>query len=125
MSPQKSKQRKPPLTMSEIARLAGVSQSTVSRVLSGTTPVAPEKQAAVLEVIERHNFRPNISARGLVNGKTFQIGVLTRHLGSPFFSEMLHGIARALEETNYHPVISLGSENSREDRKAIELLLAR
>ncbi len=124
-SNQKSKLRKPTLTMSEIAQLAGVSQSTVSRVLSGTTPVAPDKQAAVLEVIERHNFRPNIAAQGLVNGRTFQVGVLTRHLGSPFFGEMLHGIARAMEGTNYHPVISLGSENPKEDRKALDLLLAR
>ena len=111
--------------MSEIGRLAGVSQSTVSRVLSGTTPVAPDKQAAVLEVIEQHNFRPNIVAQGLVNGRTFQIGVLTRHLGSPFFGEILRGIAKAMEETNYHPVFSLGSENPNEDRNALDVLLAR
>ncbi|MHB8627619.1 MAG: LacI family DNA-binding transcriptional regulator [Aggregatilineales bacterium] len=111
--------------MHEIARLAGVSQSTVSRVLSGTTPVSPDKQAAVLAVVEQHNFRPNIAAQGLVNGRTFQIGVLTRHLGSPFFGEILHGIAKAMEETNYHPVISLGSENPKEDRKVLDLLLAR
>ncbi len=111
--------------MSEIGRLAGVSQSTVSRVLSGTTPVAPDKQAAVLEVIEQHNFRPNIVAQGLVHGRTFQIGVLTRHLGSPFFGEILRGIAKAMEETNYHPVFSLGSENPSEDRKALDVLLAR
>ena len=111
--------------MSEIAQLAGVSQSTVSRVLSGTTPVAPDKQAAVLKIIEQYNFRPNVAAQGLVNGRTFQIGVLTRHLGSPFFGEMLRGIAKAVEDTNYHPVISLGSENPNEDRKALDLLLAR
>src|SRR5260370_23070654 len=93
---QKSKLAKQTITMSEIGRLAGVSQSTVSRVLSGTTPVAPDKQAAVLEVIEQHNFRPNIVAQGLVHGRTFQIGVLTRHLGSPFFGEILRGIAKAM-----------------------------
>jgi LacI family transcriptional regulator len=111
--------------MSEIARLAGVSQSTVSRVMSGTTPVAPEKQAAVLEVIERLNFRPNLAAQGLVNGKTFQIGVLTRHLGSPFFGEMLRGMSKAMEGSSYHPVIGLGSEIPREDRNALDLLLSR
>lgn len=124
-SDQESKQRKSPLTMHEIAQLAGVSQSTVSRVLSGSTRVAPDKQAAVLAIVEQHHFRPNIAARGLVNGRTFQIGVLTRHLGSPFFGEILHGIARAMEQTNYHPVISLGSENPKEDRKALDVLLAR
>src|SRR5258705_12281426 len=104
-SPKNSHKRKPPLTMSEIGRLAGVSQSTVSRVLTGTTPVAPDKQAAVLEVIERLNFHPNVSAQSLVHGRTFQIGVLTRHLGSPFFAEMLRGMAKGMEGTSYHPVI--------------------
>src|SRR5438445_10324568 len=92
----KKQERKQPVTMSEIARMAGVSQSTVSRVLNGNTPVAPDKQAAVLEVIERLNFHPNVSAQGLVNGRTFQIGVLTRHLGSPFFGEMLRGMAKGM-----------------------------
>lgn len=125
MPSQKSKERKPSLTMYEIARLAGVSQSTVSRVLSGNTRVAPDKLAAVLEVIERLNFRPNLSAQGLVSGRTFQIGVLTRHLGSPFFGEMLRGMAKGMEGSSYHPVIGLGSENPREDRNALDLLLAR
>lgn len=111
--------------MSEIAQMAGVSQSTVSRVLTGTTPVAPDKQAAVLEVIERLNFHPNVSAQSLVHGRTFQIGVLTRHLGSPFFNEMLRGMAKGMEGTSYHPVIGLGSEIPREDRLALDLLLAR
>ncbi len=79
--------------MSEIAQMAGVSQSTVSRVLT--------------------------------HGRTFQIGVLTRHLGSPFFNEMLRGMAKGMEGTSYHPVIGLGSEIPREDRLALDLLLAR
>src|SRR5258707_5207483 len=83
MSSKKLRGRKPNITMSEIAQMAGVSQSTVSRVLTGTTPVAPDKQAAVLEVIERLNFHPNVSAQSLVHGRTFQIGDLTRHPGSP------------------------------------------
>jgi len=111
--------------MSEIARLAGVSQSTVSRVLNGNAPVAPDKQAAVLEVIDRLNFHPNVSAQGLVHGKTFQIGVLTRHLGSPFFTEMLRGMAKGMEGTSYHPVIGLGSEIWREERSALDMLIAR
>ena len=111
--------------MTEIARLAGVSQSTVSRVLNGNTPVAPEKQAAVLEVMGRLNYRPNMAAQGLVSGRSLQIGVLTRHLGSPFFIEILRGVAQAMEGTSYHPVIGLGSEILKEDRRALDLLLAR
>src|SRR5690349_14145005 len=85
MTSQKPQGRKAAITMEEIARMAGVSQSTVSRVLNGTVPVAPEKQAAVLAVMEQLNYRPNLAAQGLVSGKTSTIGVMTRHLGSPFY----------------------------------------
>ncbi len=117
--------RKQSVTMHEIARLAGVSQSTVSRVFNGNRSVAPEKQAAVLEVMERLNYRPNLTAQGLVSGKTSTIGVLTRHLGSPFFGEILRGIGHTIQHSSYHPVIGLGSDNLNEELKALDLLLAR
>ncbi len=121
----KNSERKQSITMYEIARLAGVSQSTVSRVLNGNTPVAPDKQAAVLEVVERLNYRPNLAAQGLVSGKTSEIGVMTRHLGSPFFVEILRGIARGLESSKYHLAFGVGSEVGSEDRREVDLLLAR
>jgi LacI family transcriptional regulator len=121
----KSKERKQPVTMYEIARLAGVSQSTVSRVLNGKIPVAPEKQAAVLAVMEQLNYRPNLAAQGLVSGRTSSIGILTRHLGSPFYGEMLRGIAQGLQGSSYHPVIGLGGVLPFEDENAMEMLRAR
>ncbi len=85
MKSHKPKGRKQPITMYEIAQLAGVSQSTVSRVLNGNAPVAPEKYAAVMELMERLNYRPNVAAQGLVNGKTSTIGILARHMWSSIF----------------------------------------
>lgn len=111
--------------MEEIARLAGVSQSTVSRVLNGNAPVAPDKYAAVMAIIERLNYRPNSAAQGLVSGRTSTIGILTRVLGSPFYGELLRGIAIGLQKTNYHPVIGLGGDLPNEDLSAVELLIAR
>src|SRR5437763_99586 len=108
MSNQKFRERKQAVTMTEIARLAGVSQSTVSRVLNGSTKVAPDKQASVLAVMEELNYRPNLAAQVLVSGKTSTIGVMTRHLGSPFYSEMLRGVATGLQGSGYYPVIGLG-----------------
>jgi LacI family transcriptional regulator len=117
--------RRQAITMSEIARLANVSQSTVSRVLNGSTPVAPDKHAAVMSVISQLNYRPNVVAQGLVNGRTSTIGILTRELGSPFYGELMRGIATALQGTPYHPVIGLGDHVGDEDRTAVEMLLAR
>ncbi len=51
------------ITIEDIAQLAGVSPSTVSRVLNGTRPVAEEKRALVLAAIEQHQYRPNPVAR--------------------------------------------------------------
>src|SRR5262249_54030647 len=117
--------RKQSVTMYEIARQAGVSQSTVSRVFNGNAAVAPEKQAAVLEAMERLNYRPNLTAQGLVSGKTFTVGILTRHLGSPFFGEILRGIGHGLQDSSYNPVIGLGNDIVSQDLKALDLLLAR
>ncbi len=112
-------------TMREIARLAGVSQSTVSRVLNRNPSVDPELQAIVLKIMEEVNYRPNVSAQGLVSGKTRSIGLLTRSLGSPFFGEILRGATTELMAAGYSPIIALGSDEPGEDLAALSLLLER
>src|SRR5512138_1842346 len=97
-----------PITIHDIAREAGVSPSTVSRVLNGNVPVAEDKRTAVLAVIERRKFRPNVVARGLARGTTGAIGVLTQSLSSQFYGEILFGIEQGLRGTPYHPVIASG-----------------
>lgn len=125
MSNSKRITKKNTLTMHEIARLAGVSQSTVSRVLSGKASVDPAIQAAVLKIVEEMNYRPNAAARGLVSGKTLSVGILTRYLGSPFFAEILRGITAGLKGSGYLPIIALGGDTGRDDLEALDLLLER
>ncbi len=120
----KAKQNKHSITEYEIARMAGVSQSTVSRVLNGNTFVAPDKEQAVLEVVGRFNYQRNLKAQGLVSGNTFEIGVLTRHLGQLFFSEILRGIGKGIESTNYHLTVGVGSEDTGEERQELEFLIS-
>ena len=57
------------ITLEEVARLAGVSTSTVSRHLNGTHFVADDKAAAIEQSIQRLNYRPNLVARGLARGR--------------------------------------------------------
>jgi transcriptional regulator with XRE-family HTH domain len=87
-----------PVTLEMVAQTAGVSPSTVSRILNGTATVSAEKQAAVQSAIERLGFRPNPVARGLAGGRTLSIGVLTQTISSPFYGEALHGIEDELDE---------------------------
>ena len=93
--------------------------------LAGNTFVAPEKYAAVMAVVERMNYKPNMAAQGLVNGRTSAVGILTRALGSPFYGEMLRGIAVGLQGSDYSPVIGMGSEIPNEDLNAVNFLLSR
>jgi LacI family transcriptional regulator len=113
------------VTILDIAREAGVSPSTVSRVLNGNAPVAPDKRDAVLAVVKKRRYRPNAIARGLVRGRTAAVGVLTQSIASPFYGEILLGIERGLAGSGYHPIITSGNWQTDEELAALDLLSAR
>ena len=112
-------------TLGQVAQAAGVSPSTVSRILNGTAAVSPAKKAAVDAAILALGFRPNPVARGLAGGRTLSIGVLTQTISSPFYGEALHGIEDQLERAGYIPLFVSGHWQESEERKALEALLSR
>jgi LacI family transcriptional regulator len=89
-------------TIRDVARLAGVSVTTVSRVLNDRPDVAPATRRAVLEVVARERFRPNASARGLPHGRIGVVAVTAPFIEdrSNYFAAILAGIADALEDAN-------------------------
>ena len=104
------------VTMQDIAQAAGVSQSTVSRVLNDTitsVPIAAETRERVLEVAERLGYRPNPLARGLRGAKTMLLGVIVREISDAFFTTAVEAVSCAARERNYNVV--LGSAHSRAD----------
>lgn len=113
------------VTLEQVAEHAGVSPSTVSRILNGTAVVSPTKKAAVEAAIRELGFRPNPVARGLAGGRTMSIGVVTQIISSPFYGEALLGIEQELEEAGYVPLIVSGHWRDVDERKAIQTLLAR
>ena len=72
------------MTIKDIARLCGVSVSTVSRVLNDRPDVSEENRRRVLEVIESSNYIPNTTARDLVKTKSDAIGLVVRGVSHPF-----------------------------------------
>ena len=82
------------VTLSDVAREAGVSIVTVSRVINSSYPekVSNETRLKVLETIERLNYRPNVMARGLQKGRTYLIGVAIVRVADSFFGDILQGI---------------------------------
>lgn len=113
------------VTLEQVAELAGVSPSTVSRILNGTAAVSQIKKDAVQAAILTLGFRPNPVARGLAGGRTLSVGVVTQIISSPFYGEALLGIERELEQAGYVPLFVSGNWNEDDERKAIETLLSR
>ncbi|WP_068776211.1 LacI family DNA-binding transcriptional regulator [Paenibacillus sp. FJAT-26967] len=90
----------------DIARMAGVSVATVSRVLNEHPYVSEEKRAAVLEVVRSLNYSPNINAVHLIKGKTNMIGVIIPYINLPYFNSIMEGIAEEALKANVHLLVS-------------------
>lgn len=93
-------------TIEEVARLAGVSRSTVSRVVNGSESVSPEAVASVKAAIESLNYVPNRAARSLASSRTMAIGVIIpedthRFFGDPFFAAIVSGINATVASSPY------------------------
>ena len=113
------------VTLEMVAKAAGVSPSTVSRILNGTAVVSDDKRAAVDEAIARLGFVPNPVARGLAGGRTLSIGVVTQAIDSPFYGVALRGIEEALAPAGYSPLFMSGHWNADEEARCIDVLRAR
>ncbi len=93
------------LTIKDIARLAGVSVSTVSRVLNERPDVSEESRRRVRAVIEEENYIPNNTARDLVRIRSEAIGLIVRGEQNPFYTDIIHAIERALDRAGYTMVM--------------------
>jgi transcriptional regulator with XRE-family HTH domain len=83
------------VTVTDVARAAGVSVSTVSRIVNGSARVSADKRLAVEAMIARMGFRPNLHARSLKMGRSMTIGMLAQDIESPFFTRVIRGIEEA------------------------------
>jgi len=112
-------------TMQEVAKKAGVSKATVSRVLSGKGYVSEETRKQVFAAIEETGYRPNLLARNLATSKSQCIGmVVTNTLYSgAWFSEILSQAAKKVEESGRQLILVDGKHSAQQEREAIEFLL--
>ncbi len=104
------------LTIQDIARLAGVSKATVSRVLNHHPSVNALLRERVQRIVQEYDFVPSVTAIGLAGGHTRLIGVLAPPLTWPSVPEIMHGVAEYVECTNYEIVLySIGFERNHSD----------
>jgi DNA-binding LacI/PurR family transcriptional regulator len=103
--------------MQDIADAAGVSQSTVSRILTGShvaIPINPATRERVLETARRMRYRPNPLARGLRGARTMLLGVIVREITDPFFAGAVDAISDEASKRGYNVVLGTAHSNSTE-----------
>src|SRR6185295_13896586 len=106
----------------EVARRAGVSTATVSRVLSQPNVVAPDTRRRVLQAVERLGYEPNASAKNLRTLRTDKLLVTVPDLSNPFFSLILQGIEDAAQREGYSVLVGdTQHDEKREERYALML----
>jgi len=112
-------------TIYEVAEKAGVSLSTVSRVLNGKTTVNPALKAKVEKAMLELNYRPNSVARSLATNRSDSVGILVSELNTPFFGELMQAVESTLRAADKHVIITVGHNNLETEQDAVEFLISR
>jgi LacI family transcriptional regulator len=100
-------------TIKDVAREAGVSYATVSRVLNDYEHVKPDKRQRVLEAMDRLGYQVNLQARSLVVGRSQLVGMLVHNLGNnPYAAQIVQGIDQELALTDYNLVLYTTHQNT-------------
>ena len=105
------------LTISQIAELAGVSKTTVSRVLNNKDDIKGETRERILQVIRENNYRPNSAARTINNRSTRTIGLLIPYqadyvLSNPFYYDVIRGITVEADLNDYYTLLMYSQKDS-------------
>jgi LacI family transcriptional regulator len=95
------KTRKQSVTIQDVAKTAGVSVSTVSRVLNGKVDVASDTQDRILSVIEDLGYTTNLAARSMRSSKKNLVGLIMPDIAYPFAFEVMKGVNRAIAESEF------------------------
>lgn len=109
------------VTIKEVAKLAGVSKATVSRVLNNTKPVSTEIKEKVMKVIEETGYKPSSLARSLVNKETHLIGVLIPDISNDFYSVLVKGMVHFIDDNNYNILLGNSFDEPKKELDYLEL----
>ncbi|WP_332908491.1 LacI family DNA-binding transcriptional regulator [Paenibacillus roseus] len=109
-------------TIYDIARLAGVSIATVSKVFNDKGRISEETRQRVLQISEELSYQPNMLASALTGKKTYTIGLLIPDLVNPFFAEVSRSVEDRAHELGFNVVICNTDNDSNKENKYISLL---
>lgn len=110
------------VTINDVAREAGVSKSSVARVLAGRGSASPRTQQAVHEAAKRLGYRPNALAKAMVSGSTKTIAAVLPDVANPFFSAALRGLTDAARSAGFEVLVANTDNDPDVETRSIELL---
>ncbi|PFG56282.1 transcriptional regulator, LacI family [Vibrio sp. ES.051] len=110
-------------TIKDVAKEAGVSVATVSRVINKSPKASQRSIDSVTKAMKQLGYRPNAAARALVSQSTTTMGVLVGDVSDPFFGSMIKSIDRIAHNNGKHLLIGNGYHNAEDERQALELLI--
>jgi len=113
-----------PTTIRDVARQAGVSVATVSRVLNGFTTVDPILVERVQEAVAKLKYQPSRAARTLAGQGSTLIGLLVTDMQNPFFLDLIRGVEEVAQQHGYLVVVCNTLENAQKEAKYLEVLAA-
>lgn len=112
-------------TIKDVARLAGVSPSTVSRALSNRVFVEEETRQKVLKAVTELDYHPNIIARGLKKGKTYILGFMVPDINSLFYPMIMNAIERYASQKGYSLILMNNDESLEREKQALQSIASR
>lgn len=112
-------------TIKDVAREAGVSVATVSRVMNGHAAVTPETRERIQRIAKELRFTPSSAARSLITRRTHTVGALLPDLHGEFFSELIRGIDVAARARGLHLLVSSSHGNTAEAAAALRAMHGR
>lgn len=105
-----------PVTSQQVAQIAGVSQSAVSRTFTPGASISPATREKVLKAARELGYRPNAIARSLNTARSRIVGVVMSYFDNQFYPQVLEALAQKLDELNYHLLLFVGDRDGNVDR---------
>lgn len=112
-----------PITIRDVARSAGVSVATVSRVLNRSSVVSAHTREMVMQAVAELNYRPNANAQALATQNSETIGVVVMDVSDPFFGALVKAVDMVAQQHNKYVLIANSYHQEAKERHAIEVLL--
>jgi LacI family transcriptional regulator len=113
------------MTITEIAKLANVSKSSVSLVLNNKPGVSEKTRTKVLGIIKKYRYRPNQIAQSLAGGETKSIGLIVKEIDNPYFGRLMRGVYDACSKLGYTVLLGSSEQSTSKESEIIRTMMSK